>query len=212
MVLGGGASEFLDCDLLFCAESVGGKRWLRLHADETRPCAEMHCRRHGSESRSPPNGKSSEHSTDEESSNPACDRAAPFSAVRAFAFSVSSTTVPAGPANTSSITIRASAISCSRCFASFFRQRWRRVRIGFGVFAGIRLQSGSALMISASISATLAAEYHLARQQLEQNASKSPDVGTAVGPDALLTARETCTQLYQGSAQPASLCLDDGQP
>ena len=51
--------------------------------------------------------------------------------------------------------MRASPMACNRCFGSFFRQRWRRVRTGFGVLAGSSFQSGSALMISASVSVTL---------------------------------------------------------
>ncbi len=59
------------------------------------------------------------------------------------------------PVSSSSITMRASPMACKRCFGSFFRQRWRRARTGFGVVAGSRFQSGSALMISASVSVTL---------------------------------------------------------
>ena len=53
------------------------------------------------------------------------------------------------------ISMRASAISCSRCFASFSKQRWSRRRIVNGAASGRAVQSGSRSRIATIASDTV---------------------------------------------------------
>ena len=81
------------------------------------------------------------------------------------------------PLRTSSISIRASAMSCNRRFGSLSRHRCsNRVTPG-GVAAGSARQSGSRSRILAMVSETVSrGECRAARQHLVEHAAERPDV------------------------------------
>ncbi len=79
----------------------------------------------------------------------------------------------------SSISSRASPMSWTRAFGSRSRQRCTRRRMVKGVSGGNALQSGTVCRMAASTSDSLCAvERPLAREHLEENHTKGPDIGS----------------------------------
>ena len=86
-----------------------------------------------------------------------------------------------GSAIASSISIRASALSCKRRVGSFLKHRRNKARTAAGVSAGSAVQSGSFVRTAATISLSVSPlNAALAREHFVDHAPERPDVGALV--------------------------------